>query len=228
MGQEQSNNHGTGPSTSQQSGVSSSFSFLAKKRNSVREKTSQIVVVKSTGAPIGDPNNDDDLKKIKEVARFFPILKGVLPAFRDSPDILTKVEPKYIYRFLHRLQYHFGFCSQTVSSEQSSICTQIIEVDQLIKVLLNRMSQTGKKYDYFVGEMKKAEQLSQQLDSIQTLLHEIVPSLASLNELLPLNERLPPLELPVQCNKKSKESDEAGSSALKIEPVPEFSVIDKR
>lgn len=225
MGQDQSNN---GPTTSQQSGVSSSFSFLAKKRNSVKDKSSQIIVIKSTGAPIGDPNNDDDLKKIKEVARFFPILKGVLPAFRDSPEILAKVEPKYIYRFLNRLQYHFAFCAQTVSSEQSSICTQIVEVEQLIKSLLNRMSQTGKKYDYFVGEMKKAEQLTQQLDTIQTLLHEIVPCLASLNELLPLNERLPPLELRLQSNIKLKDSGEAGSSTLKIEPAPEFSVVDKR
>uniref|UniRef100_A0A915CLL6 BLOC-1-related complex subunit 5 n=1 Tax=Ditylenchus dipsaci TaxID=166011 RepID=A0A915CLL6_9BILA len=166
-----------------------------RKRLSTKS-SSQIVVVNSSATPVGDPKEDEELKKMKEIPRFFPILKGVLPAFKDSPEILTKIEPKYIYRFLHRLQFHFSVCSRTVSSEQSSISTQIVEVDQLIGNLSKKMTQTTKKYDYFTAEMKKAELLNQQLDSLQLLFQEIIPGLIFLNEILPDAERLPTLQLP--------------------------------
>lgn len=104
---------------------------------------SQIVVVNASNQPLGDPADDADLKKLKvfntlstplatsffqEIPRFFPILKGCLAGHRDSPEIFTKVDHRYIFRFLNRLQQHFAICSQAVATEQTAIYAKVAEV----------------------------------------------------------------------------------------------------
>lgn len=64
----------------------------------------------------------------QEIPRFQPLLKGVLPGQRDPQSIFTKIDPRYISRFVHRLQEHFTICYQVVSNEQTSIFARISEV----------------------------------------------------------------------------------------------------
>lgn len=88
---------------------------------------SPIVVVNSRGSA-GNPEDDENLKKLKEIPRFYPILKGVLPGQRDPPSVFSKIDPRYLLRFTHRLQEHFTICHQTISSEQNSLFAKISDV----------------------------------------------------------------------------------------------------
>jgi hypothetical protein len=188
MGNETSNSSASTPSP----GVSSSFSFLARRRASQK---SQIVVVNSSTQPVGDPNDDVDLKKLKEIPRFFPILKGCLAGQRDSPDILTKIDPRYVNRFLSRLQHHFVICSQAVAQEQTALYTRITETDHEVTALTKKFNQSSKKFEVLSNELKKIDSLTTQLAHIEVQLKEIVPQLIVLNDILPETERLPPLQL---------------------------------
>ncbi|KAI6183996.1 BLOC-1-related complex subunit 5 [Aphelenchoides bicaudatus] len=178
MGNEQS---------SSSAGISS---FLARNRPSTYK--SPIVVVNSR-ANAENPEDDENLKKLKEIPRFHPILKGVLPGQRDSPSVFAKIEPKYILRFTHRLQEHFSICHQTVSSEQNSLFARITEVDQKTNAVFRRISLLGKKYEGLALDVKKIQNLSTQVESIQLNLDGIIKDLEHLNNLLPENQRLPEL-----------------------------------
>ncbi|KAH7727011.1 loss of heterozygosity 12 chromosomal region 1 protein [Aphelenchoides avenae] len=194
MGNDQSSSAASTPAP----GVSSSFSFLARRRASQK---SQIVVVNASNQPLGDPADDADLKKLKEIPRFFPILKGCLAGHRDSPEIFTKVDHRYIFRFLNRLQQHFAICSQAVATEQTAIYAKVAEADHMIHNIGRKLSQNTRKFEVLCNELKKAEAISAQLDDIQVLLQEILPQVELLNDLLPEAERLPPLSLapPTSC-----------------------------
>jgi hypothetical protein len=134
-----SNPSSAGPSTGGGGGVSSSFSFLARKNNPQPppSRRSQIVVVNASGQPIGDPKNDEDLKRLKEIQRFTPILKGCLPGMRDGTDIYSKIDSKPFIRFAHRFQTHLAICCQVVSSEQSTVFSNIVQVSFSLSLLLN-------------------------------------------------------------------------------------------
>ncbi|CAD5215065.1 unnamed protein product [Bursaphelenchus xylophilus] len=193
MGNEQSHG-GEAPA-----GVSSTFSFLSRRRGSIH-KHSPIVVVNSMGHPVGDPKDDEDLKKLKEIPRFNPLLLGVLPGQRDSPSIFNKVDPKYIARFVHRLQQHFSACHKAVSSNQTQLINEITNADQKTSALLRRVSLCSKKYESFTNDLKRVELLDNQLNDVQRQLNDLLTGMQSLNLLLKESDRLP--ELPLLANDK--------------------------
>ncbi|KAI6186151.1 BLOC-1-related complex subunit 5 [Aphelenchoides besseyi] len=90
------------------------------------QKTHSPVVVANTRRT--DPNEDENLKKLREIPRFQPLLRGVLPGQRDQPSIFSKIDPKYISRFIHRLQIHFTACQQTINAEQTKLNAKITEL----------------------------------------------------------------------------------------------------
>uniref|UniRef100_A0A183BM56 BLOC-1-related complex subunit 5 n=1 Tax=Globodera pallida TaxID=36090 RepID=A0A183BM56_GLOPA len=111
----------TPPSTS--TGIPSSFSFLAKKRNSTKSTMISSIVVVNEGASssaLVDPSKDPDLRRIKEIPHFLPLLRSVLPGHRDLPEVHQKIDSKNILHFLQRLQHHFKQCAQTVATEQDN------------------------------------------------------------------------------------------------------------
>ncbi|CAD5210249.1 unnamed protein product [Bursaphelenchus okinawaensis] len=189
MGNEQS--HGT----EAPAGVSSTFSFLSRRRGSLHKSNSPIVVVNAKGQPIGDPKDDEDLKKLKEIPRFQPLLLGVLPGQRDSPSIYTKVEPKYIIRFVNRLQQHFTACHKAVSTHQSQLVNEIGNTDQKTSALLRRVSLCSKKYETFTNDLKRVELLDNQINEVQKQLTDLLAGMKSLNQLLKESDRLPELPL---------------------------------
>lgn len=193
-------------------GLPASFSFLAKKRNSTSGTksshaiassnllTNSIVVVNegaSTSAA-ADPSADPDLRRIKEIPRFLPLLRGVLPAHRDLPDIHQKVDSRPIHRFLGRLQQHSRHCADTVTSEQGRIFAHIVEVDQLLSSLVKKTATGAKKLEALGAELRRTDALAEQLENTQVLFHELARSAESMNLLLPKAEQLAPLSLALQ------------------------------
>lgn len=206
------------PTTS--TGMPVSFSFMAKKRNSTKSagnatslapnysnhagSAGNIVVVSEPS--VADPNTDPDLQRIKEIPHFLPLLRSVLPGYRDLPDVHQKIDPRPICRFMTRLREHFRQCAQTVTSEQGRIFAHIVEIDQLIGSLLKKTMASSKKMDALGSELKKVDVIAQQLETTEVLFQELYRSADALNKLLPDEERLPPLGIvfrPIMAEGKS-------------------------
>jgi hypothetical protein len=245
MGNENSrsfNPSSAGPSTGGGGGVSSSFSFLARKNNPQPppSRRSQIVVVNASGQPIGDPKDDEDLKRLKEIQRFTPILKGCLPGMRDGTDIYSKIDSKPFIRFAHRFQTHLAICCQVVSSEQSTVFSNIVQTDQAMSAVTLKLAQNSRQFERLCEELRKVKELQERLESVDLLLQEVIPVLETLNELLPEMDRLPPLCLMPKSSYSSIGNSSASTPAapstatptidsrtLSIEPIEECRVVDK-
>ncbi|KAL3089196.1 hypothetical protein niasHT_021140 [Heterodera trifolii] len=206
----------TSPSPS--TGIPASFSFLAKKRNSTKSALMGSIVVVNEGAScssFADPGKDADLRRIKEIPRFLPLLRGVLPGHRDIPEVQQKIDSKSILSFMHRLQQHFKSCAQTVATEQGRMFARIVEIDQLISSLLKKTSTATKRLDALNNELRRVGTFSSQLEEIQASLLDLSSSANSLNQLLSFDDRLPPLQFaftPILTRKKLSES--AGTMLL--------------
>jgi hypothetical protein len=233
-----------GPSSG--GGVSSSFSFLARKSTNQQQqpssssRRSQIVVVNASGQPIGEPKDDEDLKRLKEIQRFHPLLKGCLPGMRDNPDIYSKIGAKPFIHFAHRFQTHLAICSQVVSSEQSQVFSNIVQTDQAMTAVTLKLTQNSRQFERLCEELRKVKELQERLENVDLLLQEIIPVLETLNELLPEMDKLPPLCLMPKSSYSSIGNSSASTPAgapststpihsrnLIIEPAEECRVIDE-
>ncbi|VDK49904.1 unnamed protein product [Anisakis simplex] len=249
MGNEQS----VSASSSNGSGVSTSLSFLAGKRDSslTNKRSGPVVVVKSGIDSLPTPADDQILKRFVEIPKFFPILRSALnqAGLRDPPDVTLKLSPRPILKFAYRLQDHLSQCAVTVVSEQDALTSVIRNVDYALSSIISKLNERKKRFDRLSGELASAREIQAQMMNVRFLLEDVVPCVETLNEILPLEQRLPPLNLdrvlertPAISSTESSPDPGAVSRAVRfagalattaitsnlhIEPVEEFTVIDK-
>ncbi|KHN87303.1 Loss of heterozygosity 12 chromosomal region 1 -like protein [Toxocara canis] len=243
MGNEQSAANG--------SGVSTSLSFLAGRKETSLKRTGHVVVVRPGTDPLPNPAEDEFLKRFAEIPKFYPILRSALnqPGLRDPPDITMKLSPRPILKFAYRLQDHLAQCALTVASEQDALTAVIKNVDYALSSIIIKLTERKKRFDRLAGELQRARELQAQIINVRFLLQDVVPCVETLNEILPVDERLPPLNLgrvlertPVISSGESSPEQNALSRAicisgavatssvtatLHIEPIEELTVIDK-
>lgn len=236
MGNEQSGTNG---------GISTSLSFLSGKKGgatSSNRKVNQVVTVKTGADSVSNPSDDEVLKRFKEIPKFYPILKSALnqAGLRDPPDVLTKMSYRPILKFAYRIQEHLTQCAVVVSNDQNSLCTRIKDNDYVILTLTNKLNERRKRLERLSKELQKIRDIQAEVVNIKFLLQEIVPSVETLNELLPVDDRLPAINLgrildppPVASSSEIPTSSEQNSrpaavgGSLHIEPIEEFHVVDK-
>uniref|UniRef100_A0A915ALJ0 BLOC-1-related complex subunit 5 n=1 Tax=Parascaris univalens TaxID=6257 RepID=A0A915ALJ0_PARUN len=249
MGNEQSGANGGGGGSS---GVSTSLSFLAgKKEKDLLKRSGQVVVVRPGSDQLPNPADDEIVKRFKEIPKFYPVLRSALnqASLRDPPDITMKIGPRPILRFAYRLQDHLAQCALAVATEQDALTAVIRNVEYALSSITGKVTERKKRFDRLAGELQRARELQTQIINVRFLLQDLVPCVETLNEILPVEERLPSLNLgrvlertPVVSSGES--SPEQGtmsralwltetvttstiSNNLHIEPVEELTVIDK-
>ncbi|KAK0393038.1 hypothetical protein QR680_000026 [Steinernema hermaphroditum] len=195
---------GNEQSTSSASGVSSSISFLAGKRGTSVKRSTQIVVVRPGQDPVGDPADDAEIKKLREIRRFLPVLKSALPGMRDSPEVFAKVSSKPILKFCYRLQEHLAVCAKAISKEQASLHTTMKHVDHTCSVAVSKYQEAAEHTDKLAHAMKKIKSVNQKLLEAESILIALFPQAEELGQLL--NEVLPPDQqlLPIQMPKMTE------------------------
>lgn len=161
--------------------------FGQKKNN---DKIHDIVVVKAaTSDPTTD--KDPDLVKLKNIPMFLPIMRGTLnlpPRVRD-PEVLERLDPLGLFNLCARYQHHLNNCAQTVATEQNALCTNIdTELNKIIAVAADRQ----RKFAKFADQLGRVHDLSRQLNKCHMQLNQTLESLETLNNLLPIEERLEP------------------------------------
>ncbi|XP_008560715.1 BLOC-1-related complex subunit 5 [Microplitis demolitor] len=149
-----------------------------------------IVVVKPA---LSDPDadKDPDLIKLQSIPMFLPIMRGTLnlpPGVRD-PEILERLDPVGLYNLCARYQHHLNANAQMIANEQNALCVNIdVEINKIMAQAVERQ----KKFAKFAEHMNKVHELSKQLTKCHMQLNQTLESLETLNNLLPIKDRLEP------------------------------------
>lgn len=152
--------------------------------------THNIIVVKPAVSEI-DADRDADLVKLRNIPMFLPIMRGTLnlpPGVRD-PEILERLDPVGLFNLCVRYQHHLNINAQMIANEQNLLCVDIdAEVDKLLTHAVDRQKQLCK----FMENLNKVHELSRQLTKCHMQLNQTLESLETLNNLLPIQDRLEP------------------------------------
>ncbi|KAF7996890.1 hypothetical protein HCN44_002536 [Aphidius gifuensis] len=152
--------------------------------------THNIIVVKPALSDI-DTNKDPDLIKLQNIPMFLPIMRGTLnlpPGVRD-PEILERLDPIGLYNLCARYQHHLNTNAQMIANEQNLLC---VNIHAEVNKLLTKAIEKQKKFNKFFDSLNKINELSKQLTKCHNQLNQTLESLETLNNLLPIDERLEP------------------------------------
>lgn len=154
------------------------------------DKTHNIVVVKPALADI-TADKDPDLVKLQSIPMFLPIMRGTLnlpPGVRD-PEILERLDPIGLFNLCARYQHHLNNNAQMIAGEQSLLCASMeTEFSKVLNIAVERQ----KKFAKLAEQLNKVHEISRQLTKCHSLLNHTLESLETLNNLLPVEERLEP------------------------------------
>ncbi|KAK0081172.1 hypothetical protein PV325_012635 [Microctonus aethiopoides] len=159
-------------------------------RKPTSNKAHNIVVVKPA---ISDPttDKDSDLVKLQSIPMFLPIMRGTLnlpPGVRD-PEILERLDPIGLFNLCARYQHHLNTNAQMIANEQLALC---VNIDADVNKLLAQAVEKQKKFAKFAEHMNKVHELSRLLTKCHMQLNKTLESLETLNNMLPINDRLEP------------------------------------
>lgn len=159
-------------------------------RKSSSDKMHNIVVVKAATAEM-TADKDPDLQKLKNIPMFLPIMRGTLnlpPRVRD-PEVLERLDPIGLFNLCARYQHHLNNCAQMIATEQNALVTNVEgELNKIMNVAIQRQ----KKFAKFAEQLGRVHELSKQLTKCHMQLNQTLESLETLNNLLPIEERLEP------------------------------------
>nr|CAD7433162.1 unnamed protein product [Timema monikensis] len=175
-------------------GSRKSSGLASKRQLSVAPKSSahNIIVVKAA-ANLEVTDKDPDLVKLQCVPMFLPIMRGTLnlPAVRD-PEVLERLDPSGFFSLCLRYQHHLALCGEMVGSEQIHLGNRVRDIDFDISRLMTVMTERQKKYAKYAEKLGKVHELSHQLNRCHMVLNQTLESMETLNNSLPLEERLEP------------------------------------
>lgn len=196
MGQEQSNNRSKIESVRQENVPYTSYSLNKSVPNSKREraKLEDIVVVSgggNRGQNLMHSQEDPDLKKLKELPFFYPLLRGSVtaPAAREV-DMFERLDPKPTLKMCLRYEDHLRQCAEAVSFDQDMLSTRIRETEAYCTSVLRLVSKRHMDLTLAINQVKKVEEMCFTVKRIDVNCKRLVPMMERLNSILPDEERL--------------------------------------
>lgn len=157
----------------------------------------------------------------QNIPQFLPVMRGTvsLPANRD-PEVLERLQPDHMKNMCNRMQIHLNASATLVAAEQAHIATKIKEViismkshrhisnddkftvtnsfsmsfqvDYETTKVFNSFTEKQKLYASYAEQFSKLHHITQQLSRCNVLLNQNLESMEVLNELLDIDDRLPP------------------------------------
>ena len=141
--------------------------------------------------------NDPELARLNEIPSFLPIMRASLSASGSSmakdPDILERLDCRGILALCQRYENHLRFVGSIISTDQADICKRIRGVDDRILKVTTHLSERQKLCQKQTEKLKKGPtEMSKILSRCHMLLNENIEQLETLNNMLPVEERLEP------------------------------------
>lgn len=168
------------------------ISGTSQKWNQQAQRPHSIVVVKAAADPV-TLEKDPDLVRLQNVPMFLPIMRGTLslPAARD-PEVLERLDPSGTLNLCLRYQQHLGLCANAVAADQNQIISKVREIDFETQRLVTSLTERQKKFSKFAERLQKVRDVSNQLNKCHILLNQTLENIETLNNALPIDERLEP------------------------------------
>ncbi|CAB3375063.1 Hypothetical predicted protein [Cloeon dipterum] len=124
---------------------------------------------------------------------FLPIMRGTLnlPAARD-PEVLERLDPGGLVALGSRYQQYLANCADMVAAEQNQLTGRVKEIDSGLNRLMGNLSERQKRFAKLAEKLSKVHEVSSQLNRCHSLLNHLIESMETLNNSLPIDDRLEP------------------------------------
>lgn len=166
---------------------------IPKRQFSMNKSSAHNIVVVKPAANTEAMDKDPDLLRLQSIPMFLPIMRGTLnlPAVRD-PEVLERLDPNGLLSLCLRYQQHIALCSEVVASEQVQLGHKVRDIDCEVSRLMTLMTERQRKYAKYAEKLGKVHELSHQLNRCHMVLNQTLESMETLNNTLPVEERLEP------------------------------------
>ncbi|KAK8753904.1 hypothetical protein OTU49_001119 [Cherax quadricarinatus] len=164
------------------------------RRNSRRlqqQRPQEVVVVRE--ATTNTTGIDPQLARLQSIPTFLPIMRGALtaPSARD-PEVLERLHSGAMVELCRRYQIHLYAAASATSQHQDNLSTKIREIEASVSGLVSQMTERQKNFARYAEKLSQVTEVSHALARCHASLNLILESLETLNDSLPIQERLEP------------------------------------
>lgn len=161
--------------------------------NGIGGKKGVVVVRDGTIIKAQDPNDDSDMKRLKDMPRFLPILRTAIGR-RDICEH-REISPRPFLQLSLRLSNHFALCAKAVNIKQSQLSGAIKTLDGRLGEIASEITERKKRLDGLCEALARVEQINEELQKMNDTFGALTASLEDLSLLLPPDLHIPPLTI---------------------------------
>ncbi|KAK7080922.1 hypothetical protein SK128_000723 [Halocaridina rubra] len=156
-----------------------------------QQRPQEVVVVREAAA--NATGLDPELARLQSIPTFLPIMRGALtaPSARD-PEVLERLDAGAMTALCRRYQAHLHATAYITSHHQDNISSKIREVDATLTSLVSQLTERQKSFARHAEKLSQVTEVSHSLARCHASLNLILESLETLNDSLPIQDRLEP------------------------------------
>ncbi|XP_066947496.1 BLOC-1-related complex subunit 5 [Macrobrachium rosenbergii] len=162
-----------------------------KSRRRIQQRPQEVVVVREAAS--NSTGVDPELARLQSIPTFLPIMRGALtaPSARD-PEVLERLDAGAMTALCKRYQAHLHAMAYVTSHHQDNLSAKIREVDATMSSLVSQLTERQKSFARHAEKLSQVTEVSHALARCHASLNLILESLETLNDSLPIQERLEP------------------------------------
>ncbi|XP_071517472.1 BLOC-1-related complex subunit 5 [Panulirus ornatus] len=162
-----------------------------RSRRRLQQRPQEVVVVRE--AANNTAGIDPELARLQSIPTFLPIMRGALtaPSARD-PEVLERLDAGAMVELCRRYQAHLHAAATTTSRTQDNLSAKIREVEATVGSMVTHLTERQKSFARYAERLGQVTEVSHALSRCHTSLNLILESLETLNDSLPIHERLEP------------------------------------
>ncbi|GMT14432.1 hypothetical protein PFISCL1PPCAC_5729 [Pristionchus fissidentatus] len=162
----------------------------SSRSNGIGGKKGIVVVRDGTVIKVQDPSDDPDIKRLKEMPRFLPIIRTSIG--RREVGEHRAISPRPFLQLSLRLSNHLSLCAKAVSTKQTHLSGMIKSIDGRLCEVTNEMTNRKKRLDKLCIALERVGEIHEELQKMNDTFGALLASLDDLNMVLPSETRLPP------------------------------------
>ncbi|XP_069972736.1 BLOC-1-related complex subunit 5 [Penaeus vannamei] len=155
------------------------------------QRPQEVVVVREASA--NTQGLDPELARLQSIPTFLPIMRGALtaPSARD-PEVLERLDSAALVALCRRYQAHLHATASATSQHQDLLSGKIREVDSTVSGLVTQVTERQRNFARYAEKLNQVNEISHALSRCHASLNLILESLETLNNSLPIQDRLEP------------------------------------
>lgn len=180
--------------------------------NGVGGKKGIVVVRDGTVIKTQDPNDDPDMKRLKDMPRFLPILRSAIGHGKRDICDHRAISPRPFLQLSLRLSNHFSLCAKAVNVKQSLLSGVIKTTETRLTEMAVEMTERKNKLDRLCEALERVKYMNEELQKMNDTFGALTASLDDLSLLLPPDVHIPPLTITPPLPPPSIDSSPSTSS----------------